>query len=360
MERDVTMPKLGMTMTYGVVVRWHKQDGETVTAGEPICEIETDKLNSEVDASASGVLTIIAPEGEELGVGATLGKIAVIEGSELLPVTKERAGDENSTQEKITANGIQLAVQRSGEGYPVILIHGLASSMSLWAGLDQSQLEGVQIISYDLRGHGASERPTGAHTLTKHVADLKGLLAALSIQRAVFAGLSLGGMIAMELAASNPEMVSALALLDTTAAFPQSTRDLFFEWASSASFNGMSAITDKFIQRSFSARFIEANPKMVTTIRKGMLASDATSIASAARMVAKVDLRPRLAAIHCPTMVLVGEQDTLTPPDLAQELVTSIQGAELHIIPESGHASPVEQPQMVTTLFAQVVQKKEA
>lgn len=358
MERDVTMPKLGMTMTFGVVVRWHKQDGDTVTAGEPICEIETDKLNSEVDASASGVLTILAPEGEELGVGATLGTIAVAEGSELLPVIKETSDD--GGQEKIAANGIKLAVQRSGEGYPIILIHGLASSMSLWASLDQSQLEGVQIISYDLRGHGASERATGAHTLTKHVADLKGLLAALSIQRVVLVGLSLGGMIAMELAASNPEMVSALALLDTTAAFPQATRDLFFELASSASFNGMGAITDKFMQLSFSPRFIEQNPKMVATIRKGMLASDAASIAAAARMVAKIDLRQRLAAIHCPTAVLVGEQDQLAPPDLAQELVTGIKDAQLHVIPESGHASPVEQPQDVTTILAQLIKMRAA
>ncbi len=360
MERDVTMPKLGMTMTYGVVVRWHKQNGDTVTAGEPVCEIETDKLNSEVDATASGVLTILAPEGEELGVGASLGKIAVAEGSELLPVTQESAGSESNTQEKISANGIKLAVQRNGEGYPLILIHGLASSMSLWAGLDQSQLEGVQIISYDLRGHGASERATGAHTLAKHVADLKGLLSALSISRAVFAGLSLGGMIATELAASNPEMVSALALLDTTAAFPQETRNLFFEMASSASFNGMAAITDKFLQLSFSPRFMEENPKMVATIRKGMLASDAGSIAAASRMVAKIDLRQRLNDIHCPTTVLVGEQDQLTPPDLAQELVTGIQGAQLHVIPESGHASPVEQPQAVTTLLSELVKTREA
>lgn len=356
MERDVTMPKLGMTMTYGVVVRWHKQNGDTVTAGEPICEIETDKLNSEVDATASGVLTILAPEGEELSVGAALGKIAVSEGSELLPVTQK----EEDTGEKISANGIKLAVQRSGEGYPIILIHGLASSMSLWAGLDQSKFEGMQVISYDLRGHGESERPTGAHTLAKHVADLKGLLAALSISRAVFAGLSLGGMIAMELAASNPEMVSALALLDTTAAFPQETRNFFFEMASSASFNGMAAITDKFIGRSFSRHFIEENPKMISTIRKGMLASDAGSIAAASRMVAKIDLHARLEAIACPTVVLVGEQDELTPPDLAKEVADGIKGAHLHIIPVSGHALPVEQPQEVTTILAQVIKSREA
>src|SRR5690348_8035386 len=115
MERDVTMPKLGMTMTYGTVVRWHKQNGETVSAGEPICEVETDKLNSEVEAEASGVLTIMAQEGDELGVGATLGKIAVIEGTELQTTAKKASADTGSLQ-KIAANGISLAVQRSGSG----------------------------------------------------------------------------------------------------------------------------------------------------------------------------------------------------------------------------------------------------
>lgn len=356
MQRDVTMPKLGMTMTYGVLVRWLKQNGEVVAAGEPICEVETDKLNSEIEADASGVLTILAEEGDEFAVGATLGTIAVIEGSELPPATKKDTLNTDSSQEKITANGISLTIQRSGKGYPLVLIHGLASSMGLWAGLDERQLEGREIISYDLRGHGASERAAGAHTLAKHVADLKGLLAALSIQRATFAGLSLGGMIAMELAASKPDMVAGLALLDTTAMFPQATRDLLFELASSASFNGMPAITDTFMQLSFSPRFMATNPKIITTIRKGMLASDAVSIAAAARMVAKIDLRQRLSAIQCPTLVIVGEQDQLTPPTLAEELAAAIKGAQLHVIPESGHASPVEQPQAVTPLLAQLAQ----
>ncbi len=356
MQRDVTMPKLGMTMTYGVLVRWLKQNGEVVAAGEPICEVETDKLNSEIEADASGVLTILAEEGDEFAVGAILGNIAVIEGSELPLATKKDTLNAGSTQQKITANGISLTVQRSGKGHPLVLIHGLASSMGLWAGLDESQLEGREIISYDLRGHGASERAPGAHTLAKHVADLKGLLAALSIQRATFAGLSLGGMIAMELAASNPDMVAGLALLDTTAMFPQATRDLLFELASSASFNGMPAITDKFMQLSFSPHFMATNPKITTTIRKGMLASDAASIAAAARMVAKIDLRQRLSAIQCPTLVIVGEQDQLTPPTLAEALAVAIKGAQLHVIPESGHASPVEQPQAVTSLLAQLAQ----
>ena len=351
-EIEIVMPKLGMTMTSGKVVHWHKQSGDTVTAGEQLCEVETDKLNSEIEAEVNGVLTILAQEEEDLDVGAVLGRITAAEGAERkAPISAAQEGG----LEKISTNGIKLAVQRIGTGYPLVLIHGLASSMSLWAGLDQSQLEGIQIISYDLRGHGASERPGGAHKLAKHIADLVGLLTALDVKRATFAGLSLGGMIAMELAASRPELVASLILLDTTASFPQTTRDLFFELASSASFNGMSAVADTFIEHSFTPQFIEANPKVVATVRKGILTSDAASFAAAARMVAKADLNVRLAQIHCPTLVLVGAQDSLTPPELAKALADGISGAQFQVIPDSSHASPVEQPAVVTTALRNMV-----
>ncbi len=280
---NIIMPKLGMTMTAGKVVRWHKQSGDTVTAGEPICEVETDKLNSEIEAEVTGVLTVLAEEGGELGVGATLGQISATEGAERKApaATGAEAGGELET---ISANGIKLAVQRIGTGSPLILIHGLASSMGLWAWLDQSQLEGVQVVSYDLRGHGASGRPVGA-----------------------------------------------------------------------ASFNGMAAIADTLIERTFSAQFLATNPKIVATVRKGMLTSDASSIAAAARMVAKVDLSPRLSQIRCPTLVLVGANDQLAPPELSEALITGIQRGQLQVIADSGHATPVEQPAAVTTALANLI-----
>jgi 3-oxoadipate enol-lactonase len=291
------------------------------------------------------------------GVGATLGQISATEGAERKIPAATGAAAEGGL-ETITANGIKLAAQRIGTGSPLVLLHGFASSMGLWAWLDQSQLEGVQNISYDLRGHGASERPVGAHTLTKHVADLVGLLANLGIEKATFAGFSLGGMIAMELAASHPELVTSLALLDTTASFPQATRDMFFEIASRASFNGMAAIADTLIEHTFSPQYLETNPKVVATVRKGILTSDASSIAAAARMVAKVELSARLSQISCPTLILVGANDQLTPPELSEALATGIHNAQLQLIAASGHATPVEQPVAVTTALASLIKSK--
>jgi 3-oxoadipate enol-lactonase len=354
MAIDVIMPKMGMTMTAGVLVRWLCQSGETVEAGQPICEVESDKLNTELVADVDGVLTLVAAEGDEIPVGGVVGQIEPAAGA----VVRQRSGTSaGGTAEKIQSNGISLNVQKLGEGPALILIHGLASSMGLWSALDQSQLKGRTIISYDLRGHGGSERPTGTHTMAKHLADLKGLMEALGVEQADFVGHSLGGMIALELAATEPEKVRSLTLISSTAAFPQATRDALFELASAAGFGGMAAIADKLVNWSFSPAFRESNPKMVQTIRQGIKASDAASIAAASRMVAKLDLQPRLGQVKSPTLIIVGEQDELAPPALSEALHAGIVGSELKLLPDCGHAAPLEQPILVTNYIMELVNR---
>jgi pimeloyl-ACP methyl ester carboxylesterase len=350
MAVEVIMPKMGMTMTSGTIVRWHCQTGDTVEAGQPICEIESDKLNTDLTADVDGVLTITAAEGDEIPVGGVVGQIEPAEGA----VVRKHSDQGGTGAQKIQANGINLNVQKMGEGPALVLIHGLASSMGLWAMLDQSKLGGRTIISYDLRGHGASERTVGAHTLAKHVADLKGLLDALNVEQADLVGHSLGAMIAIELAATEPNRVHSLTLISATAAFPQATREAFFEMASAASFGGMNSIVDKLVNLSFSPAFREAHPKVVEAIRHGIKSSDAASIAAASRLVAKADLGPRLSAIKCPTQIIVGEQDELTTPDQAEALLNGISGAALHRLPDCGHAAPVEQPELVTQHIAEL------
>ncbi len=355
MAIEIIMPKLGMTMTTGILVRWLCQSGDAVESGQALCEVESDKLNTDLTADVDGVITITATEGDEIPVGGVLGQIEPVAGA-VVRQPSETAGASGSAQ-KILANGINLNVQKIGEGPALILIHGLASSMGLWAMLDQAKLEGHTIISYDLRGHGASERPAGAHTLSKHVADLSGLMDVLGIDKADLIGHSLGGMIALELAATMPDKVRSLTLVSSAVAFPQPTRDALFEMASSASFGGMNAIVDKLVSLSFSAAFQESNPKVVQTIRHGIKSSDAASIAAACRMVAKIDLQSRLALIKCPTEIIVGEQDELSSPALSGALHSGISGSSLHLIADCGHAAPVEQPTAVTGYIAELVNR---
>jgi 3-oxoadipate enol-lactonase len=356
MALDIIMPKMGMGMTVGKIVHWHVQSGETVQAGQVICEIESDKIAAEMPAEVDGVLTIIAAEGAEVEVGRAIGQIEPVAGAVVRPRQDLRVGAQ--TTQSVQANGINLNVQQSGKGPAILFIHGLASSMELWAGLEQAQFGERTLVSYDLRGHGRSDRPGGAHTLAKHVADLQGLLDALSIEQVDLVGHSLGGMIALELAATEPQRVRTLTMVASAASFPQEIRNTFFELASAASFGGMASIADTLIRLSFTPVFCEANPKMIATIRRGMMASDAASIAAAARMVAKIDLQAKLGSIRCPTQIVVGEQDVLTPPMLSEELQRGITAAQLHRLPACGHAVPVEQPTVLTERIAAFVAKR--
>ncbi len=352
MAIEIIMPKLGMTMTAGILVRWYCQTGDTVEAGQPLCEIESEKLNTDLTADADGIVTLTAVEGDEIEVGGLLGQIEPVAGA---VIRQHSASPDSGGAQKIQANGINLNVQKLGEGSALVLIHGLASSMGLWAMLDQTKLTGHTIISYDLRGHGASERPAGAHTLAKHLGDLSGLLNALGVDKADFVGHSLGGMLALELAATMPERVRSLTLVSSAATFPQATKDAFFEMASSASFGGMGAIVDKLVSLSFSPAFQEANAKVVQTIRHGIKGSDSASIVAACRMVAKIDLQSRLSLVKCPTLIIVGEQDELAPPALSEVLQAGIGGSKMHRLGDCGHAAPVEQPTVVTELIAELV-----
>ena len=341
MSIDVIMPKMGMGMSEGKVLRWHVQDNTTVENGQVILDIETDKATTEITADVDGVLSILISEGATVSVGTALGTIEPSEGA----VVKTQTSKAASISETVCANGVQLNYQKTGNGQPIIFVHGLSSSMELWTRIDQNELNGKTILSYDLRGHGRSEKVPGPHNLEKHTSDLASLI---EIEKAHIVGHSLGAMIALELALQHPSKVSSLTLLSTTAAFPQETRNTFFEMAASASFGGMESITDQLIDLSFRPIFRKTESKIVEAIRRSLLSNDAPSIISAIRMVAKVDLRENLSSISCPTQILVGSDDVLTPLGLAKELVASIKGAQLKELPNCGHAAPVEQPSLVT------------
>lgn len=353
MSIDVIMPKMGMGMSEGKLARWQVKDGDSVEAGEVVLEVETDKATAEMTADVDGVISVVVAEGEVVNVGTVLARIEPAEGAVVKPQVQGSA--EDPSVEILQVNGIALNVQQTGAGPAVVFIHGLSSSMELWAGLEQASLKGHTLISYDLRGHGRSEKTPGAHTLRKHTADLAGLLETLGVEQASLVGHSLGAMIAVELAATQPERVRSLSLLSTTGAFPQETRNLLFELASAATFGGMEGIADPLIELTFRDVFRDANPKVVDAIRRSILSSDASSIVAATRMVAKADLRPRLGSLECPTQVLVGLEDSLTPPDLSRQLSEAIKKAQLHVLPDCGHAAPVEQPALVTQLLADFV-----
>ena len=241
-----------------------------------------------------------------------------------------------------------LAYADEGPGPAVVLLHGYPLSRAMWAEQIPDLGAIYRVIAPDLRGHGGSPAPEGVYTMDEMADDVIETLDALHIREpVVLGGLSMGGYVALSLIIRYPQRVRALMLMDTqagadsieAAATREVTAKTVIEAGSAAS------IVDPMIGRLFSAAFRETRPERVTPLRAVMEQTSARGVAGALRgMAVRPDRRGDLAKIAVPTLVVVGEEDVITPPSVAKSLAQAIPGARLEVIARAGHLAPYENP----------------
>src|SRR6266849_4360005 len=250
---------------------------------------------------------------------------------------------------KATINNVQLAYDDHGVGLPVMFLHAFPLNRRMWAGELMALLgEGrYRLVALDWRGFGESEITNGISTMELFAGDVAGLMDALGIQNAILCGLSMGGYAAFAFLRKYPQRVAGLILADTRpgADTPeaQANRE---NVAQIAETQGTGAIADLQVPRLLSEYTRQHHPEVEMRVRQMIEAATVQGIAAASRgMAQRADSTDLLAGITCPTLVIVGEQDTLTPPTLAQEYVAQIPGAQLVVIQHAGHLSNLEQPE---------------
>jgi 3-oxoadipate enol-lactonase len=208
----------------------------------------------------------------------------------------------------------------------VILSNSLGASPEMW----QPQLSALEprfrVVRYEHRGR------TSVGELAQDVVDL---MDSRGIERASFCGLSLGGAVGMQLAASAPERVEKLVLACTSVRFPSGYR----ERAELVREQGTAAIVDVTLDRWFTPRFRSREP-----YRRMLLEAPREDYARCCEAIAVWDFRGRLSEIGAPTLVLAGGEDRVTPPEQAEEIVAGIPQAHLVVLPEAAHLANVEQP----------------
>ncbi len=254
--------------------------------------------------------------------------------------------------QKMKIGGIDIAFERHGEGPPVLFIHGFPLSGRMWEQIVAPLSPRYELIIPDLRGMGASEA-TPTATMKTYVDDLCELLDKLGIsQRVVIVGLSMGGYLAFEFYRERPERIRAMVLADTRADpdTPEKAKERRAT-AEKVLREGSGVVADAMIDKLFGRKTPEATRKawqalMSTTKPEGVAAA-------LVAMADRKDSRPMLSTLNLPTLVVVGEEDEITPPAVAREMHQAIAGSRLKIIPDAGHMAPVEQPQR----FAQVLRE---
>jgi len=229
---------------------------------------------------------------------------------------------------------------------PVLLLGGsLGSTVEMWRLQVPVLSRSLRVVRFDHRGHGRSPVLPGPYTVDDLGHDVLALLDHLGVTRAHYAGLSLGGMLGMWLAAHAPDRVDRLALLCTGACLPPAQG--WFDRASVVRAGGMAVVADAVVARWFTPGFADAAP-----FRQMLLDTGPEGYASCCEAIGALDLRPVLSRITAPTLVIAGADDPATPPALGQAIAAAIPGARFAVVAGAAHLANVERADEVNRLLA--------
>ena len=241
--------------------------------------------------------------------------------------------------------GIDIAYDDVGTGLPVVFLHGFPHDRTLWAPQLGGLLARARCIAPDLRGFGESEI-RGPYTMDGYADDVIAMMDALQIERAVIAGLSMGGYVAFALWRRHRHRVRALILADTRSGpdTEEATRKRR-ELIALARAKGSGAVADAQIAGMVGKTTRERHPDIVDGVHRMLSMAPVEGVVGALEaMIARPDSTPTLATIDVPTLIIVGEEDVLTPPKEAQAMHERIVGSRLEILAGAGHVSNVERP----------------
>jgi len=233
---------------------------------------------------------------------------------------------------------------------PVLVLGGsLGTSREMWRPQLPALTDRFRVLRYDHPGHGGTPTPSGRYSIERLVRDVLTLLDHLGVERCHYAGLSLGGMVGMGLAASAPDRVDRLALLCTSAYLPPA--DAWHQRAAQVRAHGMGSLTAAVTARWFTPRFRATAPDQVATLLAAFTETAPEGYAACCEAIADLDLRAHLPRITAATLVIAGADDPATPPTHAEVIADTIPGARMIVLPGAAHLASVEQAPAVTRLL---------
>lgn len=237
-----------------------------------------------------------------------------------------------------------VALHRTGNGPPLVLLHCLGVDHRLWpiavGGMERERT----LLAYDFPGHGTSTLPATPYGIADLSAQLTAILDRAGIARAAVAGISLGGLVAQHFAASFPARVDRLVLIDTTPRYTDELRKMWAVRAAQARQDGVKSLIPGLLEIWFTPSFVAHNPPAVRYVRDTLEKCSGEGYARACEALAAADLRPLAAKIIAPTLVVCGEQDIPSFLDAARWLNVNIAGSKLAWLVPARHASILEQP----------------
>jgi 3-oxoadipate enol-lactonase len=245
--------------------------------------------------------------------------------------------------------GLNIHAEVHGEGLPIVFVHGLGATSNIWHAQRMALGHHFRVITYDRSGCGRSQKASGGYSIDTWTEELVGLLDHLAVASAVVVGHSLGSMIAQRFAGKHGDRTRALVLAGGEAELDAPARQILTERARSIEARGLIGVVGPWLSSSLSAATREANPTLAGLLREMFLANDATTYALHCLALRDGSVRADHAAIKCPTLLLVGDQDMVTPLSWQRQIAAAIANSRIRIIPNTAHMTMLESPAAFNT-----------
>ena len=242
-----------------------------------------------------------------------------------------------------TRDGVRLYWKLDGDDAApaLVLLNSIGTDMALWEGCIPALSQRFRVLRIDTRGHGAADAPSGDYDLPMLAADMVAVMDAAGIARAAVAGVSLGGMIAMQLALDYPDRVTALALVCTSATMDPAA------WAqriATVRADGTEAIADLAMGRFLSPGFTRSHSGVAASLRRGLVAMADEGYAGAGAAIRDMALIDRLPTLTLPVLVVAGDRDTSTPfAGHGERIAAAIPQAKVAHL-DAAHLASIEAP----------------
>jgi 3-oxoadipate enol-lactonase len=262
-------------------------------------------------------------------------------------------------------NGVELNYNLTGKGRTIALTHGIGGSGASWDQVVPLLADKYQVLTWDVRGMGDSEKNEDAeHSMAQFARDLAGLLDHIGVEKAYIWGHSMGGTITIDFLLNFPEKTAAAIIMSTSSHVGERARENWERQAAFVEQHGMRAWIEQNRAPEITEEYLKEHPEVREAEERRIRDNPPRIYAGVARAVGNYNYTEQLKSTSVPSLVLVGSEDKTTPPGGSVIISRAIPGAQLHILEGLGHGLMTEAPEKIVGLvlpfLAEVEQRESA